>query len=179
MPRPAGVSGAVTTIAGITIPSADPIFLSVVALHVPLGLLAVVTGAIAMLSRKQRGRHPRFGTIYFWSIVALAISASVLSLMRWSEDYHLFVLGVLAFIAAFLGRNARRRQWRGWPRGHVLGMGASYVLLLTAFYVDNGKQLPIWRDLPVWSYWIGPTMLGAPLIMWALLRHPVVRHARR
>lgn len=178
LPRPTGVSGAETTIAGIAIPSTDPVFLSVVALHIPLGLLAVVTGAIAMLSRKQRGRHPRFGTIYFWSIVALTISASILSLMRWSEDYHLFVLGVLALIAALLGRNARRRQRRGWPRWHVLGMGASYVLLLTAFYVDNGKQLPIWRDLPVWSYWLGPTMLGAPLIGWALLRHPVVRRAR-
>lgn len=168
------MSGAVTTVAGISIPSSDPIFLAIVALHIPLGLLAVVTGAIAMLSRKQRGRHPRFGTIYFWSIVALAITASMLSLMRWSEDYHLFVLGVLAFVAAFLGRTARRRQLHGWARWHVLGMGASYVLLLTAFYVDNGKQLPLWRDLPVWSYWLGPTMLGAPLMIWALVRHPVV-----
>ena len=27
-------------------------------------------------------------------------------------------------------------------------MGASYILLLTAFYVDNGKNLPLWRELP-------------------------------
>ena len=168
----------VTTVAGISIPSTNPIFLSAVALHVTLGLLAVVAGATAMLSRKQPGRHPRFGTIYFWSIAALAITASILSLMRWNEDYHLFVLGVLAFIAALVGRSARRRRWGGWPLWHILGLGTSYVLLLTAFYVDNGKQLPIWRDLPVWSYWLGPVLLGAPLIVWALLRHPVVRHAR-
>ena len=30
---------------------------------------------------------------------------------------------------------------------HITGMGTSYVLLLTAFYVDNGKNLPLWRDL--------------------------------
>ena len=178
LPRSSGVSGAETTIAGISIPSTDPVFLSVVALHIALGLLAVVTGAVAMLSRKQRGPHPDYGTIYFWSIVALTFSATILSLMRWSEDYHLFVLGLLAFIAALLGRKARRQRRRGWPQWHVLGMGASYVLLLTAFYVDNGKQLPIWRGLPVWSYWFGPTMVGAPLIIWALLRHPVVRHSR-
>jgi len=27
-------------------------------------------------------------------------------------------------------------------------MGLSYILMLTAFYVDNGKKLPVWRDLP-------------------------------
>ena len=26
-------------------------------------------------------------------------------------------------------------------------MGLSYILLLTAFYVDNGKSLPLWKDL--------------------------------
>jgi hypothetical protein len=31
-------------------------------------------------------------------------------------------------------------------------MGLSYVLMLIAFYVDNGKQLPIWKDLPHFGY---------------------------
>jgi len=30
----------------------------------------------------------------------------------------------------------------------MTGMSLSYVLMLIAFYVDNGKQLPIWKDLP-------------------------------
>ena len=38
----------ITTLAGIAVPSTDPIFLSIVALHVPLGLLAAVAGAIAI-----------------------------------------------------------------------------------------------------------------------------------
>jgi hypothetical protein len=33
------------------------------------------------------------------------------------------------------------------------GMSLSYVLMLIAFYVDNGKQLPIWKDLPHVTYW--------------------------
>jgi hypothetical protein len=40
---------------------------------------------------------------------------------------------------------------------HISGMGASYVLLLTAFYVDNGKNLPLWRELPQWAFWILPS----------------------
>jgi hypothetical protein len=31
---------------------------------------------------------------------------------------------------------------------HVTAMGVSYIVLLTAFYVDNGPHLPLWRSLP-------------------------------
>jgi len=168
-----------TTVAGIQIPSSDPVFLSVVALHVPLGLICVVSGALAMLSVKGPGRHPTAGTVYYWCSVALFGSATVLSTMRWSDDYHLFILGALTFAAVQVGRMARRRRWPGWVRMHIASMGSSYVLLLTAFYVDNGKQLPLWRDLPAWTYWTLPAVIGAPIMLWALLWHPRVKASGR
>lgn len=168
-----------TVIAGIPIPSTDPLFLGGVAVHVALALACVVAGAVAMLSRKRAGRHPRFGTIYYWTLAGVFATATALALVRWAHDYHLFLLGAGAFIAATVGRQARRRQWRGWARIHITGMGASYVLMLTAFYVDNGKSLPVWRDLPVIAYWLAPTLAGAPIIAWALARHPLVRAASR
>jgi hypothetical protein len=164
-----------TLVAGIPIPSTSPIFLTVVGLHVLVGLLCVVAGAIAMLSPKRRGRHPMFGTIYYWGLVAMFVSATGLSVVRWAEDYHLFILGLLALIAAALGRTARRRRWPGWVRLHIAGMGLSYILLLTAFYVDNGKSLPLWKDLPPITYWLLPAAVGLPLIIRALFRHPLVR----
>ncbi|MFZ1907303.1 MAG: hypothetical protein WAU56_18130 [Steroidobacteraceae bacterium] len=170
------IAGA-TTIAGIEVPSTDPFFLAIVAAHVLLGIVAVVSGVAAMLCTKAPGRHPRFGTAYYWSITAIFISATVLSIMRWAEDYHLFILGMLAFAAASWGRTARRRRWSRWASMHILGMSSSYVLLLTAFYVDNGRQLPLWRQLPTWTYWALPALIGAPIIIWALLRHPVVQQA--
>lgn len=165
-----------TTIAGIEIPSTDPTFLTIVAVHVLLGLACVIAGAISMSSRKQPGRHPTFGTFYFWSLAAVFASATVLSLMQWAENYHLFILGALAFASALAGRTARRRVWPGWVRWHVVGMGLSYVLLLTAFYVDNGRQLPVWKDLPDWTYWTLPAAVGLPMIILALTRHPPGRH---
>src|SRR5215469_6277733 len=104
----------VTIIAGIEIPSTSPLFLGVVGFHVALGLACVVTGAVAMLSPKRAGRHPTFGTIYFWCLSAVFVSATALSAMRWAEDYHLFILGVLSFAAAIVGRSARRRRRPGW-----------------------------------------------------------------
>ena len=38
------------------------------------------------------------------------VTATALSLTRWIDDYHLFVLGALSFTAAVFGRTARRRR---------------------------------------------------------------------
>jgi hypothetical protein len=56
----------------------------------------------------------------------------------------------------------------------------SYILLLTAFYVDNGPNLPLWNKLPPLAFWLMPAVIGAPIVIWALLRHPlVISQARR
>ncbi len=102
---------------------------------------------------------------------------SGLAAVRWREDYHLFILGALAFAAAFMGRRARCKRWSNWAKLHVTGMGSSYVLLLTAFYVDNGMNLPLWRELPLITYWLVPAAVGIPLIVRAL-SHPLARTPR-
>ena len=165
----------ITDIAGIEIPSTNPAFLTVVGVHVLLGLACVISGAIAMLSEKRPGRHPRNGTIYFWCLAGVFLTATSLAAVRWANDYHLFVLGALSFSAACLGRQARRHRWRHWVRLHITGMGASYILLLIAFYVDNGKSLPLWKQLPPMAYWLLPLVAGIPLIVRALLWHPLTR----
>ena len=126
-----------TVLLGIPIPSSDPVFLAIIGIHILFGLAAVISGAVAMLSSKGRGRHSNWGTIYFWCLLGVFATMSALSFMRWADDYHLFILGALSFASAYFGRTALRRHWRQWPRLHLIGMGASYVLLLTAFYVDE------------------------------------------
>lgn len=164
----------ITDIAGIDIPSTNPVFLTIVGVHVLLGLACVVTGAVAMLSQKRAGQHPRNGTIYFWCLSGVFLTTAGLAAVRWALDYHLFILGALSFAAACLGREARRRRWRHWVRQHITGMGISYMLLLIAFYVDNGKSLPLWKELPPVTYWLLPAAIAIPLIVRALLWHPLV-----
>jgi hypothetical protein len=169
-----------TVIGGIVIPSTDPAFLAVViGVHIPLGIVCVLLGASAMLSEKRRGRHSRFGTIYYWCLLALFASVTFLSIMRWSENYHLFMLGAASFACAWFGRTALQRRWRHWVRLHISGMSMSYIFMLIAFYVDNGKQLPVWKDLPHVTYWLLPSAVALPLILRALLWHPLVRAPHR
>jgi uncharacterized membrane protein len=165
----------ITVVAGIPIPSTSPVFLAIVAVHVLFGLVCAIAGVIAMLSRKRRGRHSDVGTIYYWCLVAVFVTAAALAAVRWAEDYHLVILGALALIAATWARRAARRGEPGWIQRHITGMGLSYILLVTAFYVDNGKSLPLWKELPEWAFWILPSSIGAPIIINTLLRHPLAR----
>ena len=124
-----------------------------------------------MLAPKGAGRHPSAGTVYYWSLVVVFLTMAALSILRWPHNTHLFVLGLLSFGAGVIGRRARRRLRRGWLPIHITGMAVSYILLLTAFYVDNGPHLPVWRSLPPLALWVLPSLVGLPLLIWALRRH--------
>jgi hypothetical protein len=165
------MTGASRNIFGLQIPSDSPVFLTVLSFHVLAALIAVVTGIIAMLSKKRPGHHPRFGTFYYWSLGVVCLSATALAAMRWSEDAYLFFLGAIALLAATLGRAARRGQWRGWVPTHISGMGCSYTIMVIAFYMDNGRNLPVWKELPSVAYWLIPIAVAAPLIVRALARY--------
>jgi hypothetical protein len=139
--------------------------------HVPAGLVCVVTGAVAMLSRKRPGQHPGFGEVYLWGLAVVFASATGLAVLRWHEDAYLSYLGALSFCTGSIGYAARKRQWPGWMTFHITGLSLSYVVLLTAFYVDNGSRLPLWSRLPTIAFWLGPSIVGLPLLARALPRH--------
>src|SRR6476620_11252206 len=123
-----------TVVLGIPIPSTDPLFLSIVGVHVLFGLAVVTAGAIAMLSNKGRGRHSNWGTTYFWFLSGVFVTMSALSFMRWAENYHLFILGVLSFASALFRTHccsaalAPMAQAASHWHGRVLYFAANRVL---------------------------------------------------
>jgi hypothetical protein len=160
---------------GDQVGSTAPVFLAFLAVHVLAGLTAVVTGAVAALARKGSPRHIRAGRWYYRAITVIFATATVLAVMRWRQDYYLFIIGAVAFTAATIGYQHRRRHRPG-DTGHIAGMGIAYVAMLTAFYVDNGPHLPLWDRLPVFMFWLLPTAIGAPIIARAII-HAWTRHA--
>jgi uncharacterized protein (DUF983 family) len=162
-------------ILGDQVGSTAPAFLAFLALHVTAGLTAVLTGAIAALARKGSPRHIRAGRWFYRAITVLFATAIVLSAMRWRQDYYLFIIGAVAFTAATIGHQHRRRHRPG-DTGHIAGMGIGYAAMLTAFYVDNGPHLPLWDHLPVLAFWLLPATIATPLIARAVIR---ARHATR
>jgi hypothetical protein len=160
---------AASRILGTEVGSTAPVFLAFLAIHVVGGLAAVATGAVAALARKGSPRHMRAGRWYYRAITVVFVTATILAAMRWRQDYHLFLIGAVAFAAATTGYQQRRRQHTG-DAVHIAGMGISYVAMLTAFYVDNGPHLPLWDRLPALAFWLVPSAIGAPVITRALIR---------
>jgi hypothetical protein len=69
-------------IGGIPLPSDAPLFLAFIGLHVAAGLVCVIAGVIAMLSRKQDGHHPQAGMIYYRALAVVFMTMTVLSISR-------------------------------------------------------------------------------------------------
>jgi uncharacterized membrane protein len=149
--------------------STAPIFLAVLAVHVLAGLTAVAAGATVALTGKGTPRHVRIGRWYYYALGTVFATALVLTAMRPRQDYHLALIGLVAFTAATIGYQHRRRHRPG-DTPHITGMGLSYIAMLTAFYVDNGPHLPLWDRLPTIAFWLLPSVIGLPIIVRALRR---------
>lgn len=155
-------------ILGGQVGSSAPVFLAFLSVHVIAGLTAVIAGAIAALTSKGSSHHVRAGRWFYRAITVVFLTAMALAIIRWRQDYHLFIIGTVAFTAATIGYLHRRRHRPG-DTGHIVGMGTGYVAMLTAFYVDNGPHLPLWDRLPPLTFWFLPGVIGAPIVARAVL----------
>ena len=53
---------------------------------------------------------------------------------------------------------------------HLSGMIGSYVVLLTAFYVDNAHLFPGVNRLPTLTFWVAPTLIAIPFLVRSIKR---------
>jgi hypothetical protein len=160
---------------GLPIPNEGTLFDVALAGHIAAGLTCVVTGALAVTAPKRRGRHTLSGRIFLWSLALVFVSSTTMAGLRFAQDWHLMVIGTVAFGVGCLGYLARRRQRPGWLRVHIPAMGGAYIALFTGFYVDNGPHLPVWDRLPHLAYWTLPSLVGVPLILRALARRRLLK----
>jgi hypothetical protein len=166
-------------IVGLTVPDAGPLFLAALGVHVAAGTTAAVAGLLATTARKRPGRHPRAGAAYLYAVAGVFVTATVMAILRWRHDWHLFLVATAAFGLAAVGWWAHRRQPRSWMRWHGSAMAGSYIALFTGFYVDNGPRLPLWDRLPPLAYWLIPAAVGVPVTWRALVRNGAGGSGRR
>ena len=53
---------------------------------------------------------------------------------------------------------------------HLVGMISSYVVLWTAFYVDNAHVFPGLNQLPTLTFWVAPTLIAIPFLVRSIKR---------
>jgi hypothetical protein len=148
--------------------------------HALAGLNTVVTGIITFIMPRHPGRHHRWGTRYLWAYTVVFITAMLLSVQHWPADAYLLVLATIGYGLALGGYGVRRLRhmpWltrllgEWWVIAHLVGMIGSYVVLLTAFYVDNAHLIPGLQRLPSVVFWCGPSLVALPFLVRAIARY--------
>ena len=139
--------------------------------HSLAGLPTAITGIVSFSAPKRRGRHVRWGIRYVWAYTVVFLTATVLSVQHWEADAYLFVLATLGYGFALGGYGAQRfrqeplmRRVFGKKRvvAYLVGVIGSYVVLWTAFFVDNAHPIPALNQIPPLAFWVLPTVIALP-----------------
>jgi hypothetical protein len=147
--------------------------------HALAGLTTGITGIFTFVAPKRLGRHHRWGKRYLWAYTVVFVTATILSVQHWPADAYLFGLATLGYSLALGGYSARRfRQTpllrhllgESWVIAHLSGMIGSYVVLWTAFYVDNAHLFPGFNKLPTLTFWVAPTLIAIPFLVVSIAR---------
>jgi len=157
--------------------------------HALAGLTTGVTGVLAFRAPKRPEHHPQWGRRYLWAYTVVFLTATILSVQRLPADTYLLVLATLGYGLALSGYAARRfRQepiirrtvGKQWVVVHIICMIGSYVVLWTAFSVDNAHLIPGLKELPTLTFWVLPTLIALPFLVLSLSRFApkTIKHAR-
>lgn len=147
--------------------------------HALAGLTTGVMGVMTFRPPKRQARHPRFGKRYLWAYTIVFLTATMLSVQRWEADAYLFVLATIGYGFALGGYGARRFRetplvmrvlGKQWIMAHIVGMIGSYIVLWTAFYVDNAHLIPGLKQLPPLTFWVLPSLIGLPFMVLSISR---------
>ncbi len=109
-------------------------------IHILSGALALVSAAVALYSAKVKRAHILSGRIYFWSMVAIFLTAIPMSIA--SSNIFLFLIAVFSFYLTFSGmRFARNRNGvptrSDWLAVFSMILSGIGMLALAAFYLAN------------------------------------------
>jgi hypothetical protein len=98
----------------------------VLAIHVLAGAVALLVAPIAMVTVKGGPAHRGWGSVYYWAMASVALTALVLSV--WRPNPFLSLVAVFSFYFAFRGRRVlgRKRPEQG-EGAAALDWGAAIV----------------------------------------------------
>jgi hypothetical protein len=147
--------------------------------HALAGLTTGVIGVVTFSVPKGPGRHHRWGTRYLWAYTVVFLTATILSVQHWPADAYLFGLATLGYsfaLGGYCARRFRQTPWlyrllgEYWVIAHLTGMIGSYVVLWTAFFVDNAHLFPGLNQLPTLTFWVAPTLIAVPFLVLSITR---------
>jgi uncharacterized membrane protein len=122
----------------------------VLILHVVSGLIALATGATALVAAKGRPVHRKAGRAYVWAMTLVFVTALALAGFRFNR--FLFMIAFLSYYSVFAGVRALALKtlhgnqdpaWFDWAAGLVnAGMNVVFVGFGVQILVDDPQRIP-------------------------------------
>ncbi|MEM1096006.1 MAG: DUF2306 domain-containing protein [Bacteroidota bacterium] len=81
------------------------------AIHIAAGMMALFVAPGAMMAKKGKAWHRRWGRVYFWCMFVVALSAVVMALVK--PNLFLLLLAVFSFYLSFSGYRVLYRKKPG------------------------------------------------------------------
>lgn len=72
-------------------------------LHIAAGFTALIIGLVAMFAPKGQALHNKSGLVYFWAMVVVALTSTIISLRSNPINLFLLVTGIFSFYLIFTG----------------------------------------------------------------------------
>ncbi len=111
-------------------------------LHAIAGGSALLTGAIAIISRKGGRLHKKTGKVYFWAMTLVFITGIFIASYQWNK--FLFLIAFLSYYSVFSGIRATQLKrlhldqpasWYDWTAGIVNAIANLFFVGLGTYYM--------------------------------------------
>ena len=155
-------------------------------IHVAAGGLALVLGAVALLTRNGGTIHRRSGLIFVWAMLVMGISGSILGLRNSFTDGNVIAGGMAAYFVGTSWMTVRRPSpWTRRLNGAALTIaaGLAFVTIVNGItYVNSPRLSPSgvpFRTIGVMSFVLGTVLLLAAAGDLRIMRFGPLRGGRR
>lgn len=103
-------------------------------MHIAAGALALLTGAVSLLTSKGGKVHRRSGLVFFYSMLAVALSAFIISVVK--SNPFLLAISVFSFYLNYTGYRVLKNktgiyQWFDWSITTLTAATALYMISTT------------------------------------------------
>lgn len=111
-------------------------------IHIASGMIALLTGLLAMLFKKGGKNHRLSGKIYFWCMMVVAVTALLMSISK--DIIFLTLIAVFSFYLSFSGYRAAylkndRVAWIDWAMLLILALNGLYMTASGGYALFRGN----------------------------------------
>lgn len=97
-------------------------------IHIASGFTALLLGLVAMFAPKGQKLHNRSGLIYFWSMMVISLTSTLISLFGEQVNIFLLLVGIFSFYLTFTGYRSTKIKHKTPP---LLDKIVTGLMLLT------------------------------------------------